>query len=131
MNAKYKDHIIPISIKGILGRDGKYLLRKNEREEWELLGGKLEPGEQPMECLVREFEEEAGVKVNVGKLIDAWVYHITETIDVLVMIYLCLPQSSLKTIQSPEQLELGWFSLSEIENLRMPENYKISIRAIK
>ena len=31
---------------------------ENERDEWELPGGRLEPGEAPETCLVREFAEE-------------------------------------------------------------------------
>ena len=34
---------------------------------WELPGGKIEPGETPAQCLMREFAEELGVVVGVGK----------------------------------------------------------------
>jgi hypothetical protein len=37
----------PVSVKGVLVRDGRVLLLKNEREEWELSGGKPELGEEP------------------------------------------------------------------------------------
>ncbi|GGM43483.1 hypothetical protein GCM10012275_13070 [Longimycelium tulufanense] len=43
----YVPRAFPISIKGVVVRDGKVLLLKNEREEWELPGGRIEPGELP------------------------------------------------------------------------------------
>jgi ADP-ribose pyrophosphatase YjhB (NUDIX family) len=50
----------PVSIKGVLVEAGRVVLLENERDEWELPGGRLEPGEAPETCLVREFGEELG-----------------------------------------------------------------------
>jgi 8-oxo-dGTP pyrophosphatase MutT (NUDIX family) len=37
----------PVSVKGIVVRDGAVVLVRNRRDEWELPGGKLELGESP------------------------------------------------------------------------------------
>jgi len=57
----------PVSVKGVVVVDGKFVLLKNEREEWELPGGKLESNEEPQSCLVREIEEELGLSVSIDR----------------------------------------------------------------
>jgi hypothetical protein len=37
--------VYPVSIKGVVVRDDRVLLLKNERDEWELPGRRIEPGE--------------------------------------------------------------------------------------
>src|SRR5260221_1896670 len=80
-----KAHRFPVSVKGIVYHDGRVVLLKNERDEWELPGGKLELGETPETCVVREIEEELGLAVQIGPLLDTWVYHIFERVDVLML----------------------------------------------
>lgn len=60
-------------------KDGKLLIAKrrpgaNLPGVWELPGGKVEPGEDPKECLARELDEELGIEARVGRLIGASPY---------------------------------------------------------
>jgi hypothetical protein len=48
-----------VSIKGVVVRDGLVLLLKNERDEWELLGGRIEAGETPEQCCSRDRQGDA------------------------------------------------------------------------
>ena len=53
----------PVSVKGVVIRGGKVILLRNERDEWELPGGKLELGESPEACLAREIAEELATEI--------------------------------------------------------------------
>jgi ADP-ribose pyrophosphatase YjhB (NUDIX family) len=74
----YLPRTLPVSVKGVAIRDGQMLLLCNERDEWELPGGKIEIGETPEECLAREIEEETGWPVQMAEILDSWIYHITQ-----------------------------------------------------
>ncbi len=119
----------PVSIKGILLINGKIVLLKNERNEWELPGGKLDPDETPEQCLVREIMEELNINTEIQSLIDVWVYNISSKVDVLIVTYLCkaLIVDPLKMKISSEHKELGLFTPEEINMLNMPSGYKNSI----
>jgi 8-oxo-dGTP pyrophosphatase MutT (NUDIX family) len=129
-------YLLPVSCKGIVVEDGKIWLRHNERNEWELPGGKLDPGEQPAQTVKREMLEELGVEIQVNAPIANYLYTITDSIDeshgVFVTIYSC---HFIKRVGGVEHIgEAGAskfesFSPNEINGLNMPEFYKSAITA--
>lgn len=48
----------PVSVQAALIRAGRVLLLKNERNEWGLPAGQLDPGEQPADRIAREISKE-------------------------------------------------------------------------
>lgn len=119
----------PVSVKGVVVRDGHVVLLKNERDEWELPGGRLEHGETPEQCVVREIQEETGWNVEVGPLLDAWVYHVLPSRDVFVVTYGCYTETTDEPVRSFEHTDLGLFTEQEIPGLHMPEHYRQAIVA--
>ena len=119
----------PVSVKGVILRDGKVVLLRNDRDEWELPGGKLELSESPEACLAREVAEELGLDVEAELLLASWVYSISPDVHVLVVAYGCSESAPSEAVLSDEHKELRWFPLAEVDSLNMPEGYKASIRS--
>ena len=122
-------HTFPVSVKGVAVQGGRVLLLENERNEWELPGGKLELHENPVDCVVREIREEAGWDVTAGPLLDCWQYHIGEGADVVIVTYGCHVLSTGPPLVSHEHKQAGLFTFGEVPDLVMPDGYRRSIAA--
>ncbi|MEH1124407.1 NUDIX hydrolase [Micromonospora sp. CPCC 206061] len=123
----YQPHLFPVSVKGVVIHDGRVLLLRNERDEWELPGGKLELGEEPAQCVAREIAEEGSWQVTTGPLLDVWQYHIRDGVDVLIITYGCRLDTDVAPVVSHEHKEAGLFTEAEVSALPMPDGYKKSI----
>ncbi|NAW50743.1 NUDIX domain-containing protein [Elizabethkingia argentiflava] len=75
----------PISIKGVVVVNNQLVLLKNEREEWGTPRGRIEPGESPEDCLIREIKEELNITCEIDHLVDVWMYNIIGTLDVFIV----------------------------------------------
>jgi ADP-ribose pyrophosphatase YjhB (NUDIX family) len=126
----YVPRTFPVSIKGVVVRDGKVLLLRNEREEWELPGGRIELDETPEECVSREITEETQWKVTTGPILDTWMYYIdVAEKHVFIVTYGCYGDGTNEPVLSHEHKEIGLFAEHEVPTLNMPEGYKRSIAA--
>lgn len=130
----YKSYEVPVSIKGIVFEDDKVWLRFNQRNEWELPGGKMDEGEQPEDTCIREIEEELGLTVKPTEIIQAYLYKIKTSKDesrgVLVVSYLCeiSGKSGVQEVEWEEgTAKFKQFSIDEITELNMPTFYKQAI----
>lgn len=124
----------PVSVKGIVILNNRVVLLKNEREEWELPGGKIELNETAEECTIREIKEELNIDSEIMSLIDVWMYNILGKVNVLIVTYLCKPiiSNSLDIQISHEHKEVRLYDFDEIKDIKMPEGYKNSIfKALK
>ena len=118
----------PVSVKGVLIRNSKVILVRNDRDEWELPGGKLELGETPVGCVARELMEELGLEVAAQRILDSWTYTIAPGVHVLVITYGCIESTESEPVLSDENKELRWFDLDEIDSIKFPDGYKASIK---
>jgi 8-oxo-dGTP pyrophosphatase MutT (NUDIX family) len=124
----------PVSVKAVVEIDGRVALLRNERSEWELPGGRLEPGEELEAAAEREVLEELGLSVRCGALVDAWTYTPAgAAATVVIVVYECVPREPAAAGQpltpSAEHSDARWFDLASLAAIEMPEPYKRSIRA--
>ncbi|MFD5163643.1 NUDIX domain-containing protein [Streptomyces hawaiiensis] len=127
-------------MKGVaLDAQNRVLVLKNEREEWELPGGRLEIGnsdgsvptdDSPESAVEREIREETGWVVKAGPLIDGgvWIYEPIPGRKVLIVTYGCTVLTpDQPPVVSHEHKQLGMFTAEEVPTLNMPEGYKRAV----
>ena len=119
----------PVSVKGVvIDSCDRVLLLKNERDEWELPGGRVEIGESPEDCVAREIGEETTCEVVVCALLDTWMLHIPSVRRyVFVVTYGCRPRTEVEPTLSHEHRGVGLFTAAEVAQLPMPDGYRRSI----
>ena len=123
---------LPISVKGVLIRQGRVLLLLNERGEWDLPGGRPDPGEDQRTALKREVQEETGLAVEVGAALSDYLFEVLPGRFVRILPFVCRLTGGSDVSLSDEHLETRWLPLTElgerIHGHLLPAGYLGAIR---
>lgn len=124
----------PISVKGVLVDRDRVLLLLNERGEWDLPGGRPDPGEDHRKALAREVREETGLVVEVGAALDDHLFEVLPGRFVRILPFVCLLVGSDAVALSHEHLETRWLPLADLGDRvaghALPAGYLDAIRQV-
>jgi 8-oxo-dGTP diphosphatase len=124
----------PISVKGVVLHDGHVLLLLNERGEWDLPGGRPEPGEDHRAALGREVREETGLLVEVGAPLDEHLFEVLPGRFVRILPFGCRLSGDRDVALSHEHLDGRWVALGELAGIiaghPLPAPYLAAIRQL-
>ena len=122
------EQLWPVSVKGVVIADDHVLLLANNRAEWELPGGRLEPGESPPDCMTREVLEETGLYVRPTRILDSWVYPVLTERTVLIVTYTCEHLTAIPELTiSSEHNAAEFVPIDRVGSYPMPDGYRRSI----
>ena len=116
----------PISIKAIIIDNNRVLCLKNERNEWDFPGGKINFSEDVEESLRREVKEETNLNIKNLNILKPLNLNFND-VSVFVLLYKAEISCDFPILISYEHSEYNFFSKSEIENLIMPIDFKKTI----
>jgi len=98
---------------------------------WDAFGGHLVPCEEPATALIRELQEELGIRVTAPRFLGIYE-DVDPTSKDLFRHYLFLVGQWLgePRIANEEHSEIRWFAAEEIAGLKLAGSLKESIRQI-
>ena len=116
--------ILLVAAAALVDVDGRVLLCKRPHGKhlagmWEFPGGKVEKGETPEACLIRELEEELGIKV-VQACLAPFVFtsHAYDSFHLLMPVYLCRRWDGV--VQAREHEAIAWVRPNGMADYPMP-----------
>ena len=87
--------MVLVAAAALIDSDGRVLICQRPPGKqlaglWEFPGGKVEPGETPEQCLIRELDEELGITVSHACLAPfVFASHTYEDFHLLMPLYIC------------------------------------------
>ena len=112
----------------IIVNGGKILIaqraeNQNLAGKWEFPGGKVESGETPEECLVREIKEETGLTISNLEL--CGVQNWTDPTDHYLYLVFCYKTSHFSgSIQASDEGEVFWIDRPDLKNVQLADGFE-------
>ncbi|MFI6416080.1 NUDIX hydrolase [Streptomyces sp. NPDC050842] len=104
---------------------GRVLLgRRSDNGMWAVIGGIVEPGEQPADCAVREVYEETAVHcvperiLLVETLRKPVVYPNGDTCQYMDVAFRCRAVGGEARVNDDESTEVGWFEVDDLPEMK-------------
>jgi len=110
---------------------GRVLLgQRADNHRWALISGIPDPGEQPAAALVREVQEETGVRVAVERLVAVRsgrqvTYPNGDTCQFMDLCFRCRVIDGEARVNDDESLAVGWFALDELPDMTDYHHFRI------
>ncbi len=133
----FPTHIVAVACL-VRNSQGQVLLLKHPRRGWEFPGGQVEVGENLIEAVIREIEEEAGVAATIDRMVGLYSsvksgiqYDGVSPVPTKVLVDFVGMYESGKLRTSSESLDVGWFEpdtvLSMITHPTIKERAKVML----
>ena len=119
-----KKPLLLVAAAALVDNDGRILIAKRPIGKsmgglWEFPGGKVEIGETPEECLIRELNEELGIKVTSPCLAPfVFTSHGYESFHLLMPLYLVRRWEGFVTAREHEAI--AWVKPERLSDYPMP-----------
>ncbi|WP_225369390.1 NUDIX hydrolase [Methanobrevibacter arboriphilus] len=124
-------------MRGLLKKDGKILLlkrhpnSKTNPSRWELPGGKVEPGEDFDKALIREFNEETNLSIELNDLIGAVQEDFPHKKTIAVVMNVDITSEIPEVKISNEHVDFKWADIEEIKDLEISGWFKTLMKEKK
>ncbi|MEW1700545.1 NUDIX hydrolase [Streptomyces sp. NPDC093249] len=111
---------------------GRVLLgRRSDDGRWAVVGGIVEPGEQPADCAVREVFEETAVHCEVERIVlvetlrKPVVYPNGDRCQFMDVAFRCRAVGGEARVNDDESTEVGWFDLDDLPEMKRFSHLRI------
>lgn len=116
--------ILLVSAVALIDADGRILLAQRPEGKslaglWEFPGGKVEPGESPEGCLIRELKEELGIETWQSCLAPlTFASHSYADFHLLMPLFVCRKWQGI--VRGCEGQNLAWVAPKNLRDYPMP-----------
>jgi 8-oxo-dGTP diphosphatase len=115
--------LLPAVTAVVLNDGGDVLLQKSaDTNDWRLIGGVIDPGEDPAQCAIREVKEEAGIDVAPRRILGVHTrplvtYPNGDQVFYVSTSFLCHAKPGEPRVCDDESLAMRYFAVDELPQL--------------